>query len=184
LKVIETPIKDLLVIQPTIFNDSRGYFFESFNQQKFNELTNTNTLFVQDNQAFSSYGVLRGLHYQLNPYSQAKLVSVLHGKVLDVAVDIRKGSTTYGKHFSIELNDENKTQLFVPRGFAHGYVVLSEKAHFFYKCDNFYNKENEGGIAYNDPTLNIDWQIDISKSILSDKDIVLPNITTSKNNFE
>ncbi|MEY2829592.1 MAG: dTDP-4-dehydrorhamnose 3,5-epimerase [Bacteroidota bacterium] len=184
MKVIETPIKDLLVIQPTIFNDSRGYFFESFNQQKFNELTTTNTLFVQDNQAFSSYGVLRGLHYQLNPYSQAKLVSVLHGKVLDVAVDIRKGSSTYGKHFSIELSDENKTQLFVPRGFAHGYVVLSEKAHFFYKCDNFYSKENEGGIAYNDPTLNIDWQIDLSKAILSDKDIVLPNFTTSKNNFE
>jgi dTDP-4-dehydrorhamnose 3,5-epimerase len=184
LKVIETPIKDLLVIQPQIFNDSRGFFFESFNQKKFNELTNTNTQFVQDNQAFSTYGVLRGLHYQLNPFSQAKLVSVLQGKVLDVAVDVRKGSITFGQYFSIELSDENKTQLFVPKGFAHGYVVLSETAHFFYKCDNFYNKENEGGIAFNDPSLKIDWQIDLSKAILSDKDIVLPNIINSKNNFE
>jgi dTDP-4-dehydrorhamnose 3,5-epimerase len=184
LKIFETPIKDLLVIQPTVFNDSRGYFFESFNQQKFNELTGTNTIFVQDNQAFSSFGVLRGLHYQLNPFSQAKLVSVLHGKVLDVAVDIRKNSATYGQHFSIELSDENKTQLFVPRGFAHGYVVLSETAHFFYKCDNFYSKENEGGIAFNDSSLNIDWQIDLSKAILSDKDVVLPTMINSKNNFE
>jgi dTDP-4-dehydrorhamnose 3,5-epimerase len=184
LKVIETPIKDLFVIQPQVFNDSRGYFFESFNQKKFNELTNTNTQFVQDNQAFSTYGVLRGLHYQLNPFSQAKLVSVLHGKVLDVAVDVRKGSSTFGKHFSIELSDENKTQLFVPRGFAHGYVVLSETAHFFYKCDNFYSKENEGGIAFNDASLNIDWQIDLSKAILSDKDIILPSVENAKNNFE
>lgn len=184
MKVIETPIKDLLVIQPQVFNDNRGFFFESFNQQKFNELTRTNTQFVQDNQAYSTFGVLRGLHYQLNPYSQAKLVSVLHGKVLDVAVDVRKGSATYGKHFSIELSAENKTQLFVPRGFAHGYVVLSETAHFFYKCDNFYSKENEGGIAFNDPSLNIDWQIDLSKAILSDKDIILPSIQNAKNNFE
>jgi dTDP-4-dehydrorhamnose 3,5-epimerase len=167
-----------------VFNDSRGYFFESFNQQKFNELTGTNTIFVQDNQAFSSFGVLRGLHYQLNPFSQAKLVSVLHGKVLDVAVDIRKNSATYGQHFSIELSDENKTQLFVPRGFAHGYVVLSETAHFFYKCDNFYSKENEGGIAFNDSSLNIDWQIELSKAILSDKDVILPTMVNSKNNFE
>lgn len=184
MKVIETPIKDLLVIQPQVFNDSRGYFFESFNQKKFNELTHTNTQFVQDNQAFSTYGVLRGLHYQLNPFSQAKLVSVLHGKVLDVAVDLRKGSITYGQHFSIELSDENKTQLLVPRGFAHGYVVLSETAHFFYKCDNFYSKENEGGIAFNDESLNIDWQIDLSKAIISDKDLILPCFTDAKNNFE
>lgn len=184
MKIIETPIKDLLVIQPQVFNDSRGYFFESFNQKKFNDLTQTNTQFVQDNQAFSTFGVLRGLHYQLNPYSQAKLVSVLHGKVLDVAVDVRKGSATYGQHFSIELSDENKTQLFVPRGFAHGYVVLSEAAHFFYKCDNFYSKENEGGVAFNDPSLNIDWQIDLSKAILSDKDLILPKLSESKNNFD
>ncbi|MEY4875955.1 MAG: dTDP-4-dehydrorhamnose 3,5-epimerase [Bacteroidota bacterium] len=184
MKIIETPIKDLLVIQPQVFNDSRGYFFESFNQKKFNELTGGNTNFVQDNQAYSTFGVLRGLHYQLNPFSQAKLVSVLHGKVLDVAVDVRKGSATYGKHFSIELSDENKTQLFVPRGFAHGYVVLSKAAHFFYKCDNFYSKENEGGIAFNDASLNINWQIDLSQAILSDKDVILPNLSESKNNFE
>ena len=176
MQVFETPIKGLLVIQPTIFNDSRGYFFESFNQEKFNNLTKTNTQFVQDNRAFSSFGVLRGLHYQNNPHAQAKLVSVLHGKVLDVAVDIRPNSETFGKHFSIELSAENKTQLFVPCGFAHGYVVLSDTAEFFYKCDNFYNKNAEGGIAFNDPQLNIDWQIDLSKAIISDKDLVNPSL--------
>jgi dTDP-4-dehydrorhamnose 3,5-epimerase len=184
VKIIETPIKDLLVIQPQIFNDNRGYFFESFNQQKFNSATGFDINFVQDNQAFSTFGALRGLHYQLNPFSQAKLVSVLKGKVLDVAVDVRKHSATYGKHFSIELSEENKTQLFVPRGFAHGYVVLSDTAHFFYKCDNFYSKENEGGIAFNDASLQIDWQIDLSKAILSDKDLVLPTLAHSKNNFD
>ena len=166
MKVFETPIKDLLIIQPTLFHDSRGYFFESFNEQKFNELTNTQTHFVQDNRAYSSYGVLRGLHYQNNPHSQAKLVTVLKGKVLDVAVDLRRNSTSYGQHFSIELSEENKTQFFVPRGFAHGYVVLSETAEFFYKCDNFYNKASEGGIAFDDADLKIDWQIDLSKAIV------------------
>jgi dTDP-4-dehydrorhamnose 3,5-epimerase len=183
MKVIETNIKDLIVVQPSIIKDSRGYFFESFNQKKFNDATGLDIQFVQDNQAKSSFGVLRGLHYQLNPYSQAKLVSVLRGKVLDVAVDLRKDSITFGKHFSIELTEENKTQLFIPRGFAHGYVVLSDDAEFFYKCDNFYNKENEGGLAFNDPSLNIDWHIDLSKAILSEKDLMNPTIQFAKNNF-
>ena len=183
MKVTNTPINDLLIIQPNIFQDSRGYFFESFNEKKFNDATGLNVHFVQDNQAFSAYGVLRGLHYQLLPHSQAKLVSVINGKVLDVAVDVRKNSSTYGQHFSIELSAENKTQLFVPRGFAHGYVVLSETAEFFYKCDNYYNKESEGGIAYNDPSLKIDWQIDLAKAIVSDKDKLNPLFVDAKNNF-
>ena len=183
MKIFETPIKDLLVVQPTVFNDSRGYFFESFNEQKFNELTHTNTHFVQDNRAFSSYGVLRGLHFQNPPYAQAKLVSVFKGKVLDVVVDIRKHSATYGQHFSIELTEENKTQLFVPRGFAHGYVVLSQTAEFFYKCDNFYNKASEGGLAYNDPDLKIDWQINMADAIVSEKDLVNPLFKNIDSNF-
>ncbi len=183
MQAFETTIKDLLIIQPTLFNDSRGYFFESFNEQKFNALTNTQTHFVQDNRAFSSYGVLRGLHFQNNPHSQAKLVTVLKGKVLDVAVDLRRHSSTYGQHFSIELSEENKTQFFVPRGFAHGYVVLSENAEFFYKCDNFYNKASEGGIAFDDADLKIDWQIDLSKAIVSEKDLHNSTLKESQHNF-
>ncbi len=183
MKVITTPIKDLLIIEPTLFNDSRGYFFESFNEQKFNEATGLGIHFVQDNQAYSAFGVLRGLHYQLNPHAQAKLVSVIKGKVLDVVVDARKNSATFGQHFSIELSADNKTQLFVPRGFAHGYVVLSDTAEFFYKCDNYYNKESEVGIAFNDPTLNIDWQIDLATAIISDKDKLNPPLSGAKNNF-
>ena len=183
MKVIETPIAGLLVIQPTIFNDSRGYFFESFNEKKFNELTHTQTHFVQDNRAYSTFGVLRGLHFQHPPFAQAKLVAVLSGKVLDVAVDLRKQSNTYGQHFAIELTGENKTQLFIPRGFAHGYIVLSETAEFFYKCDNYYSKTDEGGLAFNDVALNIDWQIDISKAIISDKDLCNPLLKDVVHNF-
>lgn len=180
---IETPIQDLLIFEPKIFEDARGYFFESFNSAVFAEKS-INTNFVQDNQSKSTYGVLRGLHYQLNPFSQAKLVRVISGEVLDVAVDIRQNSRTYGKHFSIILSAENKKQLYIPRGFAHGFVVLSETAEFFYKCDNFYSKDFDAGIIYNDPELNIDWKIDATKLIVSEKDANLPLFKEAKNNFK
>jgi dTDP-4-dehydrorhamnose 3,5-epimerase len=170
---IETDFPGLLIFEPRVFGDDRGYFFESFNQKIFEE-KGINTNFVQDNQARSSFGVLRGLHYQTGAAAQAKLVRVLEGLVLDVVVDLRTDSPTYGKHYSIELSADNKRQLYVPRGFAHGYVVLSETAEFFYKCDNFYNKESEGGLIYNDPSLAIDWKIEEDKTLLSDKDIILP----------
>ena len=169
-----TPIKDLIVYEPRLFRDERGYFYESYNEKTFFE-NGITTKFVQDNQARSTYGVLRGLHYQVGDMAQAKLVRVVQGKVLDVAVDLRLDSETYGQWYSIELSAENHLQLFVPRGFAHGYVVLSENAEFVYKCDNFYSKEHEGGVHYNCPNLNIDWKIDISKAIVSEKDIILPN---------
>jgi dTDP-4-dehydrorhamnose 3,5-epimerase len=172
----ETKLKDCFIIKDTLFNDPRGYFFESFNQQKFNELTGLNVQFVQDNQSKSSKGVLRGLHFQLGIHSQAKLVRVLEGKVLDVAVDIRPNSKTFGEHVAIELSAENETQLFVPRGFAHGFVVLSDKATFFYKCDNYYHKLSEGGIIYNDPELAINWQLPSEELLLSDKDLLLNNL--------
>ena len=171
--IIETPIKGLKIIEPKIFGDDRGYFFESYNYMSFKEF-GINCSFVQDNQSKSSFGVLRGLHYQVPPFAQAKLVSVIQGKVLDVVVDIRSDSSTYGEWFSIILSAENKKQLFIPRGFAHGFVVLSETAEFFYKCDNFYSKEHEGGILYNDPKLKIDWGIETDKIILSEKDKMNP----------
>ncbi len=180
---VKTEIQDLLVFEPKVFADSRGYFFEAYNLKTFHD-EGVNYQFVQDNQSSSSYGVIRGLHYQLNPHAQVKLVRVLSGTILDVAVDIRKGSPTFGKHFSIELSSENKKQLLVPAGFAHGFSVLSEKAEVLYKCNSLYNKESEGGIAYNDPTLNIDWKIPADKAIVSDKDIVLPSFAECKNNFE
>ena len=166
---IPTPIKDLILFDPKIWRDSRGYFYESYNRKTFEEAGIT-TQFIQDNQALSTYGVLRGLHYQLEPHSQAKLVRVIQGEVLDVAVDIREGSPTYGQSFSIRLSSENKKQLFVPKGFAHGYVVLSDTATFCYKVDDFYNKELERGIRFDDPTFNIDWQIDFDHVLLSEKD--------------
>ena len=169
----KTEFEGLQVFEPKIFGDDRGYFFEAYNQKAFQAAGVTNK-FVQDNQARSTYGVLRGLHYQLGEYAQAKLVRVFEGTVLDVVVDIREGSATYGKSFSIILSAENKKQLFVPRGFAHGYVVLSPTAEFFYKCDNFYSKESEGGLAWDDPQLNIDWQINPADAQLSDKDKVNP----------
>lgn len=175
-------IPGVLIVEPNVFGDSRGYFFESYNEKLFtgNGIT---ARFVQDNQSSSSYGVIRGLHYQLSPHAQAKLIRVLRGTVLDVIVDIRKGSPAYGKVFSIELSDENKKQLFIPPGFAHGFSVLSEKADILYKCDNFYHKESERGIIYNDPTLQIDWKIPDDKVIVSDKDKVLPSITTIPDSF-
>src|SRR3954463_4283432 len=159
MRVEQTPLQDCYIIHNTVFKDNRGYFFESFNQQKFAEQTGLNVHFVQDNQSSSVKGVLRGLHFQKGDAAQAKLGRVLQGSVLDVAVDLRKDSPTYGLHFAIELTDESDTQFFIPRGFAHGFVVLSDTAVFFYKCDNFYNKAAEGGLMYNDPQLNIDWKL-------------------------
>lgn len=178
MKVIETTLSDCLILEPSLFNDKRGYFFESFNSKQFNELTGFNVNFVQDNESFSTKGVLRGLHFQKGEYAQAKLVRVVTGKVLDVAVDLRKNSTTFGKWFSIELSGENKRQLFVPRGFAHGFVVLSEFAIFNYKCDNFYNKVSESGIIFNDSALNIDWQLNTNEILVSEKDLELPYLET------
>ena len=182
MEIIETGIKDLLIIKPRVFKDNRGYFFESFNIKEF-EKKGLSYNFVQDNQSYSKYGVIRGLHYQLNPYAQAKLVRVIKGKVLDVVVDLRKNSSTYGKTFSIELSDENFLQLLVPRGFAHGFSVLSEEVIFFYKCDNFYNKDAERGIIYNDATLNIDWKIPEDKRIVSEKDLNLASFENAEKNF-
>ena len=179
---ITTGFPGLLIFEPKIWEDDRGYFFESYNQNVFSAegvLIN----FVQDNQASSVYGVIRGLHYQLDPYAQTKLVRVLSGSILDVAVDIRLNSPTYGQTYSIELSAENKKQLLVPKGFAHGYSVISETAEVFYKCDEFYNKESEGGIAFNDPALNIDWQIPAHRSIISAKDMNHPVLHQCKNNF-
>src|SRR6476661_3740462 len=170
MRVEATPLKDCFIIHDTFFEDSRGYFFESFNEKQFIQLTGINIHFVQDNQSCSTKGVLRGLHFQLGEYAQAKLVRVLEGSVLDVAVDLRKYSSTFGKTFTVELSAENHKQLYIPRGFAHGFVVLSDKAVFFYKCDNFYNKESELGIMYDDPDLKIDWQLSKNELILSEKD--------------
>lgn len=182
MPLIATEFPGLLIFEPKIWGDDRGYFFESYNQQVFNE-QGIKIHFVQDNQASSIYGVIRGLHYQTEPYAQTKLIRVLCGSILDVAVDIRKNSPTYGKVYTIELSAENKKQLLVPKGFAHGYSVISKTAEVFYKCDEFYNKESEGGIAYNDPLLNIDWKIDKNKAIISEKDLKHPGLHECKNNF-
>ncbi len=179
---IKTEFSGLLIYEPAIHGDSRGYFFESYNQKVFAEHGVTIN-FIQDNQASSSYGVIRGLHYQQNPYAQTKLVRVLSGNILDVVVDIRKGSPTYAKVFSIELSAENKKQLLVPKGFAHGYAVLSQTAEVFYKCDTFYNKAAEGGILYNDSDLGIDWGIAASKAIVSEKDTLYPQLKQAEHNF-
>lgn len=180
---IKTDIQDLLVFEPVVLNDSRGYFFESYNERTCKE-AGVDIRFVQDNQARSVYGVVRGLHYQLNPYAQTKFVRVLSGCILDVAVDIRKGSPSFGKWFSIELSSENKRQLLIPHGFAHGYSVLSETAEVFYKCDGLYNRQAEGGIALADPSLNIDWKIPADKRIVSEKDLHQPLFKDCINNFE
>ena len=181
MKVKSTPLQDCYIIEPTVFEDDRGYFFEKFNEKTFEELTSQNGHFVQDNISKSSYGVLRGLHLQKGEHAQAKLDSCLEGKVLDVAVDLRRDSPTFGKWYSIELTAENKLQLYVPRGFGHGFSVLSKTAVFSYKCDNFYNKESEGGVLWNDSDLNIDWQLPKNDVILSEKDMVMPAF--SKGNF-
>lgn len=172
----------LIIIEPNVFEDSRGYFFEAYNENLFRQ-NGITSHFVQDNQSRSTYGVIRGLHYQLNPFAQAKLIRVLEGKILDVAVDVRRNSTTYGQHFSIELSSENKKQLFVPAGFAHGFSVLSEIAIVLYKCDAFYNKQSEGGIRFDDKKLQINWGIEPGKEIVSDKDLQLPFFEDAVSNF-
>lgn len=170
MELISTPLDSCFLVQPPVFKDPRGYFYESFNEQRFNQLSGLNVHFVQDNQSFSSYGVLRGLHFQQGEHAQAKLVRVIQGEVLDVAVDLRKDSPTFGQHFSVVLSAENKLQLFVPRGFAHGFAVITKEAEFFYKCDNYYNKESEGGVLYNDVDLNINWKLPESDIVVSEKD--------------
>lgn len=182
MEIIKTEISGLLILKPDVFEDERGYFFESYNLKKYEE-AGIKTTFLQDNQSGSKYGVLRGLHYQLEPYAQAKLVRVLKGRVWDVAVDLRKNSPTYGKYFGIELSDINRLQFFIPRGFAHGFVVLSEYAEFFYKCDNYYNKEADRGIRFNDSDIGIDWPLKNSELILSEKDKNLPLLRDAEINF-
>jgi dTDP-4-dehydrorhamnose 3,5-epimerase len=179
----KTDFPDLLIFEPKVFEDSRGYFFESYNTNTC-KADGVEMTFIQDNQARSEYGVIRGLHYQFAPYAQTKFIRALSGSILDVVVDMRKGSPTFGKSFSIELSAENKKQLLVPKGFAHGYSVLSKTAEVFYKCDAFYNKEAEGGLLFNDPFLHIDWKIEAGKEIISEKDLILPTFKHCTNNFE
>jgi dTDP-4-dehydrorhamnose 3,5-epimerase len=176
MKFIETKLKGCFILEPKIIKDERGYFMESFNEKTFQEGIGQKVTFVQDNQSFSTKGVLRGLHYQCGEYAQAKLVRVLQGEVLDVAVDLRPESKTYGQYESVVLSAENQLQFFMPRGFAHGFLVLSETATFFYKCDNLYNKESEAGLIFNDETLNINWNFPFKDLIISDKDLVLPTL--------
>lgn len=175
MQILPTPIKEVILFEPKIFKDHRGYFYESYNSESLAKI-GIYCQFVQDNQSKSTKGVLRGLHFQTGEAAQAKLVRVLEGEVLDVAVDIRKDSPTFGKYVSAILSAENNRQMFIPRGFAHGFVVLSETATFFYKCDNFYCKELEGGVIYNDPDIGIDWQINKNDIILSEKDLILPQL--------
>lgn len=177
----ETPLKDCYIIEPTVFEDERGYFYEKFNEKKFTEGTGMNGHFVQDNISKSTFGVLRGIHLQKGEHAQAKLVSCLEGTVWDIAVDLRHDSPTFGKWFGLEISGENKKQLYVPRGFGHGFAVLSETAIFAYKCDNYYSKESEGGIIWNDQDLNIDWKLPLSEVILSEKDKIQPAF--SQENF-
>ena len=170
MKIISTEIEDVKIIEPKLFGDERGYFMETYSEKIFNT-KGQDIKFVQDNESMSQYGVLRGLHYQLPPYAQSKLVRVIQGRVLDVAVDIRKGSPTFAKHVAVELSGENRLQMFIPKGFAHGFVVLSETLLFVYKCDNYYTPEHQRGIRFDDPALNIDWQLDPKDLLLSTKDI-------------
>lgn len=182
MEITKTDFPGLYIIQPKIFEDSRGYFFESYNKSKMGSLRDIN--FVQDNQAKSKYGAIRGLHYQLEPYAQSKLIRVIEGSILDVVVDIREKSPTFGKHFAIELSEENRKQFFIPKGFAHGYSVLSPNAIVFYKTDHYYNPESERGINYSDPALKIDWKINDEDAIVSSKDKVLPAFRESEKNFK
>ena len=182
MKIEETFLKDLVVVEPIVFGDERGYFFESYNKTKFSNL-GIDIEFVQDNQSFSKKGTLRGLHYQNPPFAQTKLIQVLQGEIMDVVVDLRKESITYKKVFSIILSGENKKQLLVPQGFAHGFSVISETASVMYKCDQFYNKDSEGGIKFDDPSLNIDWGMDLKEAIVSEKDQMLPFIENCNSLF-
>ena len=176
----QTKLNGCFIIEPKIIKDDRGYFMESFNEKIFQNGVGQEVHFVQDNQSFSTKGVLRGLHYQVGEHAQAKLVRVLQGEVLDVAVDIRPDSPTFGQYEAVQLSAENQIQFFVPRGFAHGFLVLSETATFFYKCDNFYNKDSEGGLIYNDATINIDWQFPTIDLLVSEKDLVQPNLENAR----
>ena len=180
MNFINTKLEGCFIIKPKIINDDRGYFMESFNEITFQKGVGQQVHFVQDNQSFSTKGVLRGLHYQVGEHAQAKLVRVLLGEVLDVAVDIRPESATFGQYEAVLLSGENQTQFFVPRGFAHGFLVLSETATFFYKCDNFYNKQSEAGIIYNDPTININWQFPSEKLLISSKDQMQPTLHNAR----
>lgn len=182
MEILKTKLPEVLLIKPKVFKDNRGYFFESYNKKIFEENA-YNYSFIQDNESFSQYGVIRGLHYQLSPYAQTKLIRVIQGKIYDVAVDIRQGSPTFGQWVGYELTAENKSQLLIPKGFAHGFSVLSETAIIQYKCDEFYHPESERGIAFNDPELNIDWRVPIENAIISSKDKVLPNLNEADFNF-
>ena len=184
MEVIKTEIEGVVIIEPKIFGDERGYFFESFNAAEFARKVGVNTVFVQDNESKSKYGVLRGLHFQKGEFAQSKLGRVGEGRVIDVAVDIRRGSPTFGKHVAVELSKENKRQLFIPRGFAHGFAVLSEEAVFQYKCDNLYAPDHEGAIAWNDPKIGIDWQIRPEDAILSEKDKKHPTLDEAEELFD
>jgi dTDP-4-dehydrorhamnose 3,5-epimerase len=184
MRIESTKLDGCFIIHDTFFGDSRGYFFESFNKKTFFDKTGLEVEFVQDNQSQSQLGVLRGLHFQHGDAAQAKLVRVLKGKVLDIAVDLRAHSATFGQHVAVELSEDSRTQFFVPRGFAHGFVVLSEQATFFYKCDNYYNKSAEGGIIYNDPEIGIDWKIETDNIIISDKDLILPRLSEIKKDLQ
>ncbi len=183
MNIITTPIEGLLIIEPRVFSDDRGYFYESYNRNAFKEHTGIDIQFVQDNQARSSINVLRGLHYQNAPHAQTKLIRALHGVIWDVVVDLRKESKTYGQWFGVELSAENKRQFLIPKGFAHGYSVLSETAEVFYKCDEFYSKAEEGGVYYADPALNIDWKIDLKDAVISEKDQQQPTLEKAVINF-
>lgn len=171
MNIVTTPFEGLLIIEPRVFHDDRGYFYESYNKNAFKEATGMDIDFVQDNQARSTINVLRGLHFQNPPHAQTKLIRALEGSIWDVVVDLRKGSSTFGKWFGVELSAENKRQFLIPKGFAHGYSVLTDTAEVFYKCDEFYSKQDEGGVFYNDPELNIDWKIDMNNAIVSEKDM-------------
>ena len=183
MNIIQTEIPDVVIIEPRVFGDSRGYFLESFSERNFKEQV-ADVDFVQDNESKSCYGVVRGLHFQKPPYAQSKLVRVVKGRVLDVAVDLRKGSPTYGKHVSVELTEDNHRQFFIPRGFAHGFAVLSEEAVFQYKCDNYYAPQSEGAVAWNDLDLGIDWGVPVENVILSEKDLKHPSFRELDSPFE
>ena len=182
MNVLKTNFPGLMIIEPNVFGDARGYFFESYNAKVLAD-AGVHTVFRQDNHSFSKFGVIRGLHFQLNPHAQTKLIRVIEGVIFDVALDMRKGSPTFGKWYGLELSAENKRQLYIPNGFAHGFSVLSEQATIIYKCDNLYNPKHEGGVIYNDPALKIDWKIEADKANVSDKDKILPTFDNAKTNF-
>ena len=184
MKFTKSDIPDVIIVEPAVFSDDRGYFMETFRKDKLEEVIGHSVDFVQDNESKSTYGVLRGLHFQLPPFAQSKLVRVIKGEILDIAVDIRKGSPTFGKSVSIELSEENKRMIFIPRGFAHGFVVLSKEAVFSYKVDNYYSRESDRGIAFNDPALNIDWQLPIGSLRLSEKDRMQPLLADADKLFD